>query len=93
MRSASRFHLNDPNADLAELRSRGTKEDAIARLRQYGTTILQLVIGLALQDTLGSVITRACRPSCLSWRSTGKRMPWCRPAPVSLCNMLPRVRR
>jgi class 3 adenylate cyclase len=41
MRSASRFHLNDPNAYLAELRSLGTKEDAIARLRQYGTTILQ----------------------------------------------------
>jgi class 3 adenylate cyclase len=41
MRSASRFHLNDPNAYLAELRSRGTKEDAIARLRQHGTTILQ----------------------------------------------------
>jgi len=40
MRSASRFHLNDPNAYLAELRSLGTKEDAIARLRQYGTTIL-----------------------------------------------------
>jgi class 3 adenylate cyclase len=41
MRSASRSHLNDPNAFLAELRSRGTKEEAIARLRQYGTTILQ----------------------------------------------------
>jgi methyl-accepting chemotaxis protein len=41
MRSASRFHLHDPNAYLAELRSLGTKEDAIARLRQYGTTILQ----------------------------------------------------
>ena len=41
MRSASRFHLKDPNAYLAELRSLGTKEDAIARLRQYGTTILQ----------------------------------------------------
>lgn len=41
MRSASRFHLKDPNAYLAELRSLGTKEGAIARLRQYGTTILQ----------------------------------------------------
>jgi methyl-accepting chemotaxis protein len=44
MRSASRFHLNDPNAYLAELRSRGTKEDAIARLRQHGTTILQQTV-------------------------------------------------
>ena len=41
MRSASRSHLNDPNAFLAQLRSRGFKEEAIARLRQYGTTILQ----------------------------------------------------
>jgi class 3 adenylate cyclase len=41
MRSASRPHLNDPNAFLAQLRSRGFKEEAIARLRQYGTTILQ----------------------------------------------------
>ena len=41
MRSASRSHLNDPKAFLAQLRSRGFKEEAIARLRQYGTTILQ----------------------------------------------------
>jgi hypothetical protein len=39
MRSASRPHLDDPNAFLAQLRSRGFKEEAIARLRQYGTTM------------------------------------------------------
>lgn len=41
MRSASRFYLQDPKAFLAQLKSRGFKEDAIARLSQYGTTILQ----------------------------------------------------
>ncbi len=41
MRSASRFYLEDPKAYLAQLSSRGVKDDAIARLRQYGTTILQ----------------------------------------------------
>lgn len=41
MRSASRPHLNDPKAFLAQLRLRGFKEGTIARLRQYGTTILQ----------------------------------------------------
>jgi hypothetical protein len=41
MRSASRFYLQDPKAYLAQLRSRGVKDDAITRLQQYGTTILQ----------------------------------------------------
>lgn len=41
MRSASRFYLQDPKGFLAQLKSRGFKEDAIARLSQYGTTILQ----------------------------------------------------
>lgn len=41
MRSASRFFLQDPKAFLTQLKSRGFKEDAIARLNQYGTTILQ----------------------------------------------------
>jgi len=41
MRSASRFYLENPKAFLAQLQSRGMKEDAIARLRQYKTTILQ----------------------------------------------------
>jgi len=41
MRSASRFYLQDPKAYLSQLRSRGVKDDAITRLQQYGTTILQ----------------------------------------------------
>jgi HAMP domain-containing protein len=41
MRSASRFYLEDPTAFLAQLKSRGVKDDVIGRLRQYGTTILQ----------------------------------------------------
>ncbi|MCP9931594.1 adenylate/guanylate cyclase domain-containing protein [Cyanobium sp. AMD-g] len=41
MRSASRFFLEDPKAYLAQLESRGFKKDAIERLSQYDTTILQ----------------------------------------------------
>ncbi|WP_232756333.1 adenylate/guanylate cyclase domain-containing protein [Vulcanococcus limneticus] len=41
MRSASRFYLQNPRAYLAQLQSRGFKEESINRLRQYGTTILQ----------------------------------------------------
>ncbi|MCS5691915.1 HAMP domain-containing protein [Cyanobium sp. FGCU-6] len=41
MRSASRFYLQDPKGYLAQLRSRGVKDDAITRLEQTGTTILQ----------------------------------------------------
>lgn len=41
MRSASRFFLENPTAFLAQLKSRGMKDAAIQRLRQYGTTILQ----------------------------------------------------
>ncbi len=41
MRSASRFYLEDPKGFLAQLKSRGFKEDALARLSQYNTTILQ----------------------------------------------------
>lgn len=41
MRSASRFFLEDPRAFLARLRSKGFKEEAVERLRQVGTTILQ----------------------------------------------------
>lgn len=41
MRSASRFYLQDPKGYLSQLESRGFKKDAIARLSQYDTTILQ----------------------------------------------------
>ena len=41
MRSASRFFLENPTAFLAQLKSRGMKDAAIQRLRQYSTTILQ----------------------------------------------------
>ena len=41
MRSASRFYLQDPRSYLAQLRSRGVKDDALTRLQQTGTTILQ----------------------------------------------------
>jgi class 3 adenylate cyclase len=41
MRSASRFFLEDPKAYVAQLESRGFKKDAIERLSQYNTTILQ----------------------------------------------------
>lgn len=41
MRSASRFFLEDPKGYLAQLESRGFKKDAIERLSQYDTTILQ----------------------------------------------------
>lgn len=41
MRFASRFFLEDPKAFLTRLKARGFKEDALQRLRQNGTTILQ----------------------------------------------------
>lgn len=41
MRSASRFFSENPTAFLERLNSRGFKAEALQRLRQYGTTILQ----------------------------------------------------
>lgn len=59
MRSASRFYLQDPKAFLAQLQARGFKEEAIQRLRQVGTTILQQpvaspAVGLALAGGSGT---------------------------------------
>lgn len=49
MRSASRFYLQDAKAFIGQMKQRGFKDDAIKRVGQVGTTILQLPV------TMGAV--------------------------------------
>ncbi len=44
MRSTSRFLIEDPKAFFASLRSLNIKEDIIRRIKQFDTTILQLLV-------------------------------------------------